>query len=105
MSLIFLIQTTQDESSRRYYHYVSLEDFAEGAVTIYEENLAKRNEGVKSRVIYDLGDISNFYATIPDAALLIREPRLDNTYVPQGPHFIVDTVVRYMRRKASQSVR
>ena len=93
-----LVQFTQDENSRTYLDFDTIQEALDGICQIYEQKLKFSNEGAQ-QITYDLADLIGYIDKLRDLSCLTYND-VQKVYVPHGKEWIKCKMYMSLKRQA-----
>ena len=95
-----LIQFTQDENSKTYLDFDTIQEALDGICQIYEQKLRLTNKRADDeQVNYDLADLLNYIDKCTDMSCLTYNDT-QKVYVPHGREWIKSKIYMSLKRQA-----
>ena len=93
-----LIQFTEDENSRSYLDFDTIQEALDGICQIYEQKLKFSNRDAQ-QITYDLQDLTNYVDKLRDLSCLVYNDT-QKVYVPHGREWIKSKIYMSLKRQA-----
>ncbi|CDW86993.1 rudimentary enhancer [Stylonychia lemnae] len=95
---VVLLQFTEDENSRTYLDFDSINDALDGICQIYEQKLKVVNQDAQA-ITYDLCDLINYLDSIRDLSCLTYND-IQKTYIPHGRDWVKSKIYMSLKKQA-----
>ena len=97
---ILLVQPGNDQKSRTYSDYESINECLEGICKIYEEYLKKQNPN-SPQISYDIADLFGFIDELNDLSCLVYQ-KTTATYAPHNKEWLKEKIYDLLRQQAGR---
>ena len=93
-----LVQFTEDENSRTYLDFDTIQEALDGLCQIFEQKLKFSNRE-SQQITYDLTDLINYFDKLADLSCMVYNDT-QKIYVPHGRDWIKSKVYMSLKRQA-----